>query len=49
MYIYFNNSVNVMYPFTHHYLKAKLFTLVLYMYRKTCNSNYVGNKMLSDI
>lgn len=49
MYLYFNNSVNIMYSGTNHYLKAKLFALVLYMCRKTCNSNYVRNKIFSDI
>lgn len=49
MYLYSNNSVNVRlcYSFTDHYLKAKLFTLVLSMYRKACNSHYVGNKIMS--
>lgn len=48
MYLYSNNGVNVMYPFTDHCLKAKWFTLVLSIYKKTCNSNYVGNKMLLE-
>lgn len=45
---YSNNSENVMYYFTDHHLKAKLFTLVLNMYRKTYSSNYIGNKELSE-
>lgn len=50
MSLYSNNSVNVRmcYSFTDHYLKAKLFTWVLSMYRKASNSNYVGNKMLCN-
>lgn len=45
MYLYFSNSVNVRlcYSFTDHYLKAKLFTLGLSMYRKESDSNYIGN------
>lgn len=51
MCLYSNNSVSVRlrYSFTGHHLKAKLFTLILSMYRETCDSDCVGNKMQSKI
>lgn len=47
--LYSDSGVNVKlcYSFTDHHLKAKLFAMVLIMYRKASDSNYAGTKKLS--